>query len=149
MTAKSRLSFRAASQRPENTSDRTGRLDLRSVYGDHGREFILALHHLQSVRSKNIVLIGALESPVDEYGRIEHKLLAEGQKVPREILGIVDVVVTMNWIDFGDGNPVRTFVCTSPNPWNFPAKDRSGKLDQIEKPDLGTLIKKILPAREP
>jgi hypothetical protein len=64
-----------------------------------------------------------------------------------EILGIVDIVVTMNWIDFGDGKPTRAFVCTSPNPWGYPAKDRSGKLDQLEPPDLGALIKKILPAR--
>jgi Bacterial membrane protein N terminal len=60
---------------------------------------------------------------------------------------IVDVVVTMNWVDFGDGRPVRGFVCTSPNPWGYPAKDRSGKRDQGEPPDLGALIKKVLPPR--
>ena len=69
----------------------------------------------------------------------------EGQRVPREIPGIVDLVITMASIDFGDGKPVRAFVCTSPNPWGYPAKDRSGKLEQIEKPDLGALIAKILP----
>jgi hypothetical protein len=42
---------------------------------------------------------------------------------------------------------VRGFVCTSPNPWGYPAKDRSGKLDQLEPPDLRTLIAKILPPR--
>ena len=51
----------------------------------------------------------------------------EGQRVPREIPGIVDLVITMASIDFGDGKPVRAFVCTSPNPWGYPAKDRSGK----------------------
>ena len=111
------------------------------------RELLLGLHHLQSARGKNIILIGALETVTDDYGRVEHRLQAEGQRVPREILGIVDIVVTMNWIDFGDGKPTRAFVCTSPNPWGYPAKDRSGKLDQLEPPDLGALIKKILPAR--
>jgi hypothetical protein len=72
-------------------------------------------------------------------------LQAEGQRVPREILGIVDIVITMNWIEFGDGKATRAFVCTSPNPWQYPAKDRSGKLDQLEPPDLGKLIQKILP----
>ena len=61
----------------------------------------------------------------------------EGQRVGREIGGIVDIVITMQAIDFGDGKPIRAFVCTSPNPWGYPAKDRSGKLEQIEKPDLG------------
>jgi hypothetical protein len=71
----------------------------------------------------------------------------EGQRAPREIPGIVDLVITMASIDFGDGKPIRAFMCTSPNPWGYPAKDRSGKLDQIEKPDLGKLIAKILPSR--
>ena len=146
VTEWARLCFRYASQQPEAFSER-GKLDLRSVYGLHARLLLLALHHLQSARGKNIILIGALESLTDEYGRIEHKLRAEGQRVPREILGIVDEVVTMNWIDFGDGKPTRAFVCTSPNPWGYPAKDRSGKLDQIEQPDLAKLIAKILPPR--
>jgi hypothetical protein len=144
VTAWSRLSFRHASQQPEAISDR-GKLDLRGVYGAHARGLILPLHHLQSARGLNVILIGALETVTDDYGRVEHKLQAEGQRVPREILGIVDVVVTMNWIDFGDDKPIRGFVCTSPNPWGYPAKDRSGKLDQLEPPDLGKLIAKILP----
>jgi len=146
VTAAARLCFRWASQQPEAISER-GKLDLRSVYGLHAREFLLALHHLQSARGKNVILVGALETIIDDYGRTEHRLQAEGQRVPREILGIVDIVTTMHWIDFGDGEPTRAFVCTKPNPWQYPAKDRSGKLDQLEPPDLGALIAKILPAR--
>ena len=51
----------------------------------------------------------------------------------------------MQWVDFGDGKPVRAFVCTSPNPWGYPAKDRSGRLEQFEPPDLGKLIAKLIP----
>jgi hypothetical protein len=29
------------------------------------------------------------------------------------------------------------------NPWGYPAKDRSGRLDMVEAPDLGVLIRKI------
>ena len=109
--------------------------------------FLLALHHLQSARGLNVILVGALETVTDDYGRVEHKLQAEGQRVSREISGVVDIVVTMAQIDFGDGKPIRAFVCTTPNQWSYPAKDRSGKLDQIEPPDLGKLIEKILPSR--
>jgi hypothetical protein len=49
----------------------------------------------------------------------------------------------MQWIDFGDRKPVRAFVCTSPNPWGYCAKDRSGRLEQIEPPNLGALIEKL------
>ena len=88
-----------------------------------------------------------MEGVVDDYGRTEHRLQMEGQRVGRELPGIVDLAISMVSIDFGDGKPVRAFVCTSPNPWNYPAKDRSGKLEQIEPPDLGKLIAKILPPR--
>src|SRR5262249_4585945 len=43
----------------------------------------------------------------------------------------------------GDGKPVRVFVCTNPNPWGYPAKDRSGRLEQLEPPHLGALIEKL------
>ena len=146
VTTASRLSFRHASTLPEAVSERTGRPDQRAAYGAHARQFLLALHHLQSARGLNIILIGALETVTDDYGRIEHRLQAEGQRVPREIAGIVDEVITLDTIDFGDGKPIRCFVCTS-NAWGFPAKDRSGRLEQIEPPDLGKLIAKILPPR--
>ena len=68
----------------------------------------------------------------------------EGAKTGRELPGIVDEIITMQWIDFGDGVPVRAFVCTAPNPWNYPAKDRAGRLEQIEKPHLGELIAKLI-----
>ena len=64
------------------------------------------------------------------------------QDRPR-VAGIVDEIITMKWVDFGDRKPVRAFVCTSPNPWGFPAKDRSGRLEQIEPPNLGELIAKL------
>jgi AAA domain-containing protein len=147
VTAATRLSHRWAAAQPECTTDR-GRFDSRAAYGLHARETLLALHHLQGARGLNVILIGALETITDDYGRIEHRLQAEGQRVPREIHGIVDIVVTMNWIDFNDGKPVqRAFVCTSPNAWHFPAKDRSGRLDQLEPPHLGKLIAKALPPR--
>ncbi len=147
VTATSRLSLRWASAQPEAFSER-GKPDLRSAYGLHAREMLFALHHLQSARGLNVILIGALETVNDEYGRVEHRLQAEGQRVPREIAGIVDVVVTMNWLNFNDDKPAeRGFVCTSPNAWSFPGKDRSGRLSQLEPPDLGALIAKVLPPR--
>jgi len=148
VTEAARLCFRHSAQQPETFSERTGRPDTRGAYGLHAREFLLALRHLQSARELNVILIGALETTTDNYGQVQHQLQAEGQRVPREISGIVDIVVTMHWLDFGDAKPpLRGFVCTSPNPWRFPGKDRSGKLAMVEPPDLGALIRKILPPR--
>ena len=61
--------------------------------------------------------------------------------------GIVDQVITMTEIDYqADGSkidPYRAFVCHTINPKGYPAKDRSGRLDCLEKPDLGQLMAKI------
>lgn len=142
ITAVSRLSFRYAEQQPEAFSAR-GAKDVRGAYGLHAREMLLWLHQLQHAREKNIVFVGILEKVTDEFNRAEFQLQMEGSKTGRELPGIVDQIVTMNWIDFGDGVLTRAFVCTTPNPWAFPAKDRSGGLEQIEKPHLGELIEKL------
>jgi hypothetical protein len=59
------------------------------------------------------------------------------------VIGIIDEVISMQWINFGDGELVRAFVCHNPNSWALPAKDRSGKLEPIEEPDLAKLINKL------
>jgi hypothetical protein len=145
ITAISRLSFRWCEQQPESRSERTGAKDLRSTYGLHGREMLQWLHQLQHVRSKHVVFVGILEKVTDDFGRfVEYRLQMEGAKVPREIGAIVDEVVVMEFLTFADRDPMRGFVTTSPNPWGYPAKDRSGKLDQTEPPHLGKLLAKIL-----
>jgi hypothetical protein len=144
LTAVSRLSFRYAEQQPEATSERTGRKDLRGAYGLHGREMVLWLNQLQHAREKNVVFVGVLERVVDEFNRGEWQLQSEGSKTSREIPAIVDQIITYQFLDFGDGKPPqRGFVCANPNPWSYPAKDRSGRLEQIEAPDLGKLLTKL------
>jgi hypothetical protein len=143
LTQFGRLSFRWAEQQPEAFTDR-GRKDLRSTYGLHARETLAFLHQLQHARAKNIVFVGILERLVDEFKVASWGLQLEGAKASRELAGIVDQIVTYQFLDFGDGKPpVRGFVCTAPNPWDYPAKDRSGKLEQIEPPHLGNLISKL------
>jgi hypothetical protein len=144
ITALSRLSYRWSEQQPEAFSERTGKRDVRGSYGLHGREMLLWLHQLQHAREKNVVFVGILERVIDEFNRGEWQLQCEGSKTSRELPAIVDQIVTMNFLNFGDDEPpARGFVCTSPNAWNFPAKDRSGRLDAIEPPDLGKLLRKL------
>ena len=144
LTMITRLSFRWAEQQPESFSERTGRKDTRGAYGLHGREMVLWLNQLQHARAKNIVFVGILEKSIDDFNVATWQLQSEGAKTARELPGIIDEIVSYQFLDFGDGKPpTRGFVCTSPNPWNYPAKDRSGRLDQIEPPDLGRLLSKL------
>jgi hypothetical protein len=142
LTAASRLSFTCAEQQPEAYTDR-GRKDLRAIYGLHGRTMISWLNQLQHARGRTVVFVAVLERNVDDFNIATWQPQIEGSKTGRELPAIVDQIITMNWIDFGDGKPVRGFVCTSPNFWGYPAKDRTGGLEQLEPPDLGALIKKL------
>ena len=150
ITHTSRLCFRWAEQQPEARSDRTGAKDLRGAYGLHARELLLFLHQLQHARAKHIVFIGILEKVSDEFNRpLGFQVQMEGAKVPREIGGIVDEFIVMDWIDLGDGKPTRAFICNQPNKWNYPSKDRSGRLSQIEEPHLGKLLAKLVNHHDP
>jgi hypothetical protein len=145
ITAAGRLCFGWSQQQPEAFGS-GGKKDLRGAYGLHGRELMAWLLHLQQARGANVVLLGILEAVTDDFNRTEHRLQLEGARTWRELPGVLDQVVTMNWVDF-DGVPTRSFVCTSPNPWHWPAKDRSGRLDQIEQPHLGNLFHKLTEPR--
>jgi hypothetical protein len=146
ITAISRLSFRWAEQQPEARSERTGAKDLRGAYGLHAREMLMWLHQLQHARNKHVLFVGILEKITDDFGRhLGFQVQMEGSKVPREIGGIVDEFIIMEFIEFGDNKPVRSFICSQPNRWGFPSKDRSGKLEQVEEPHLGKLLAKLIP----
>jgi hypothetical protein len=145
ITAVSRLSFRWAEQQPEARSERTGAKDLRGTYGLHGREMICWLNQLQHAHGRHVIFVGIQEKVVDDFGRlVEFRLQMEGAKAPRELPAIVDEIIAMEFLDFGNHQPVRGFVCRAPNRWGLPAKDRSGKLDETEPPHLGKLLAKIL-----
>jgi AAA domain len=102
------------------------------------------LHQLQHARGMNVIFVAILKKVTDEFNRSECQIQMEGAKTGRELPGIVDQIITMQFVNFGDGESVRAFVCTSPNPWGYPAKDRAGRLDQIEQPHLGKLIAKLV-----
>ena len=144
LSALGRICFRFCENQPEATSPTTGRKDIRGAYGLLAREMITFLNQLQHARAKNVVFVAILEWVVDERGRGEWAIQLEGAKTGRELPGIIDEVVTYQFLNFGDNKPAqRGFVCTSPNVWLYPAKDRSGRLQQLEEPNLGKLIAKL------
>jgi hypothetical protein len=142
LTAAGRLCFAWAELQPEAVTDR-GRKDLRAVYGLHARSMLGWLNQLQHARGRHVCFVMILEKRVDDFNTTTWQPQIEGGKAGRELPAIVDEIITMNWVDFGDRKPVRAFVCTNPNAWGYPAKDRSGRLDQFEPPNLGALIEKL------
>ena len=143
ITVAGRLCFQWAQGQPEAFSEKTGKPDTRGAYGLHGREMLAWISQLQHARSRNIVFVGILDEKEDDYGRRNWVAQIEGSKVGRELPGIVDQVITYQELQTAEGAKYRGLVCTSPNPWGYPAKDRSGRLDQIERPHLSALFDKI------
>lgn len=142
ITQLSRQCFAWCKTQPGAVSDRSGKPDLRAAYGLLGQEMVGALTHLQHARGKNVVFVCILDERLDDYNR---KLLVpqiEGSKTALELPGIVDEVVTLAEIKAEDGSAYRAFVTHTVNPYGFPAKDRSGRLELLEPPDLGALIAK-------
>ncbi|KZE35739.1 ATP-binding protein [Chelatococcus daeguensis] len=145
-----------AKTRPEAFSDKTGKPDTRGAYGLLAREVIGLLKHLQHASGKTVIFVGILERVTDEFNRTTWQPQMEGGKAGRELPGIVDQVITMSlFARDGDGwrheperGEERRLVCRSGNPFGLPAKDRSGRLDVTEPPDLGALLSKINATRK-
>lgn len=143
ITVSGRLCLQWCKGQPEAFSEKTGKPDNRGKYGLHGQEMIKWLTQLQYIKNKNVWLVGILQEIQDDFGRTKKVPQIEGQKTGLELPGIVDELISYTSIPDDEGNPVRTFVCQNPNPWNFPAGDRSGKLNVTEEPNLNKIMKKI------
>ena len=167
ITVASRLALQWAKGQPEAFSERTGKPDTRGAYGLLGQEMIGWVTQLQHIGSRNVWFVGLLDEKRDDFNRSYYEPQIEGSKTGLELPGIVDEVVTMTELKpegeaagvatkeatHGDSRanaqPYRAFVCSRPNPWGYPAGDRSGKLDQVEAPHLGRLMDKIRDGRRP
>ncbi|OYW08190.1 MAG: hypothetical protein B7Z53_05170, partial [Rhodospirillales bacterium 12-71-4] len=143
ITVAGRLCFQWCRGQPEAFAERTGKPDVRGAYGLHGREMIAWLTHLQHTPAKNIWLVGLLDRKLDDFGKPFFSMQIEGSKTGLELPGIVDEVVTLTELRPEKGDPFRAFICTTINDFGLPAKDRSGRLDLLEPPDLGRLFAKI------
>ncbi|WP_342269451.1 ATP-binding protein [Rickettsia endosymbiont of Orchestes rusci] len=148
ITVAGRLCLQWCKSQPQAVSERTGKEDMRSMYGLHGQEMITWLTHLQHARAKNTWFVGILEEKQDEYNRRTFGLQIDGSKTANELPGIVDQVITMAQVKI-EGKESRAFINHTLNPYGYPAKDRSGKLEMIEPPHLGNLMAKIKGSTKP
>ncbi len=151
ITDLSRQAMVFAKQQPEAFSERTGKPDVRGAYGLLGREVIQALKHLQHAPGKTVIFVGVLEKVTDEFNASGWQPQMEGSKAGRELPGIVDQVISMHLFSkdkegayaLDEKADERRLVCQAGNKFGLPAKDRSGRLDVTEPPDLGALLAKI------
>ena len=151
ITVASRMALAWAKTQPEAFSEKTGKADNRGAYGLLGQELTTWLTQAQHISTKNIIVVGILDVGKDDFGRPTFEPQIEGSKAGRELPGIFDEVITLGLFDMSSGQPVfdlvkgtqRGFICHQNNGYGVPAKDRSGRLELIEAPDLGAIIRKV------
>lgn len=139
----SRLCWQWATGQPDAFSDKTGKPDNRGAYGLVGRELVQWLTQIQHCENHDIWVVGGMDRKEDDYGRTVWTPQIEGSKAGNELPGIFDEIIAMVTMKNDEGAPYRAFVTNKVNPWGYPAKDRSGKLELIEEPHLGKLMNKI------
>jgi hypothetical protein len=101
------------------------------------------LNQFQHIPQKDVILVGILEQRLDDFNRPLWVPQCEGSKTANEIPGVLDEVISMVAMKTEDAPDKRAFVCQTLNPWRYPAKDRSGRLEMVEEAHLGKLLKKI------
>lgn len=151
ITVASRLAFSWAKRQPEAFSEKTGKPDSRGAYGLLGQEMVTWLTQAQHIADKSIIVVGILNMSKDDFGRPEFSAQIEGGKTGQELPGIFDQIITGGLFDISSGTPAfdmqkgteRAFICHQVNGFGVPAKDRSGRLTNLEEPNLGKLMAKI------
>lgn len=128
---------------PESFSEKTGKPDTRGMYGLLGTELADWARQLQYAPRLNIFLVGGIKESEDEIGRKQWVPMVDGSAA-KKFPYIFDQIITMAEMQKPDSEELyRAFVCQKMNPWGYPAGDRSGALDMLEKPHLGDLLAKI------
>ena len=89
----------------------------------------------------HVLLIAKLDKGQDELGRITYSPGMPGQKLAQSLPYFFDEVLALRIEKNAEGVLRRELLCQPDSLWL--AKDRSGRLDRLEPPDLGALIKKI------
>lgn len=107
---------------------------LQDVMGDLIRAF-------RDISGKHVYMSAKLEKAQDEQGRILYSPSMPGNKLAQSLGFFFDEVFALRVEKGEDGKNVRMLQCDTDGLWQ--AKDRSGKLDPWEMPDLGEIIRKI------
>jgi len=115
--------------------------DGRAAYGEMATQVMDIMRSFRDIKGKHVYFSAKCEKAQDETGRLLYSPSMPGSKLSQQIPYLVDEVFALRLERDADGVVHRGLLCDGDGNWL--AKDRSGKLDQWEQPDLGEIIKKI------
>ena len=115
--------------------------DPRQAYGAMQEAMTDIIRAFRDLPGRNVYMSAKLEKQQDEMGRVLYSPSMPGNKTGQSLPYFFDEVLALRVEKDSEGVPQRALMCHSDGVWQ--AKDRSGRLDTWETPDLGALINKI------
>lgn len=115
--------------------------DPRQAYGAMSEQMGDIIRSFRDLPDRHVYFSAKAEKQADEQGRILYYPSMPGNKVAQSIPYFFDEVLALRVEKDAEGNTQRALMTDSDGLWT--AKDRSGKLDAWEAPDLGSIINKI------
>ena len=115
--------------------------DPRAAYGAMQEQMQDLIRAFRDLSGKNVYFSAKMEKSQDENGRMLYAPSMPGNKTGQALPYFFDLVMALRVEKDAEGNMQRALMTGTDSLWS--AKDRSGKLDMWEAPDLGEIIKKI------
>jgi phage nucleotide-binding protein len=115
--------------------------DPRAAYGAMQEQMSDIIRAFRDLPGKHVYMSAKLEKSTDEMGRMLYAPSMPGNKSGQSLPYFFDEVLALRIEKDNEGITQRALMCDSDGLWS--AKDRSGKLDQWEQPNLTDIIAKI------
>lgn len=115
--------------------------DPRKAYGNLQDIMMELVRNFRDIPGRNVYVSAKQERVQDETGRLLFGPSMPGQKLSQQLPYLFDEVFSYQTMKDQNGVPTRVLL-TQPDGIST-AKDRSGRLDMFETPDLGAIIRKI------
>lgn len=115
--------------------------DPRQAYGAMQEQMTDLIRAFRDIPGKHVFFTAKCEKQMDEHGRLLYSPSMPGNKTGQQLPYFFDEVLALRVEKDSEGKSYRALMCDSDGLWL--AKDRSGKLDAWEAPDLGEIIRKI------
>jgi len=115
--------------------------DPRQAYGLLTEQMTDIIRGFRDLPNKHVYFSAKVEKSQDEMGKLLYNPSMPGKSLTQGLPYFFDEVLALRIERDADGQPQRALQCNDDGMWL--AKDRSGRLDMWEAPDMGAIIRKI------
>jgi phage nucleotide-binding protein len=123
------------------SSEKSKSKDGRAAYGEMNDIMGQLIRSFRDIKGKNVYMSAKTEKVLDEKGRILYGPSMPGKSLTVQIPYWFDMVFALRVETADDGQKWRGLLCEGDDIWM--AKNRGGRLEKWESPDLGAIIKKV------